>query len=74
MLNLLETEYKDHFKHIIFIAPTLTKNKTYLDREWIQTSKNVFFVNPKNELDATLKILHEMYSDLKDNEHVLVCH
>ena len=44
LLRLLETIYKDHFKFIIILCPTISDNKTYHSRKWIFDDKNVFIV------------------------------
>ena len=42
LLKSLETEYKNHFKFIVIMCPTvLDNNKTYLSRKWIFDDKNV---------------------------------
>ena len=37
-LNLLETEYRDHFNFIVIICPTLEHNETYRSRGWVWNS------------------------------------
>ena len=44
LLQLLETEYKNHFEFIVILCPTMLDNKTYLSRKWIVNDKNVFIV------------------------------
>ena len=44
MLQLLESEYQNHFAFIIIFCPTVLDNKTYLSRKWIPDDKNVFIV------------------------------
>ena len=44
LLKLLETIYKNHFKFIMILCPTVLDNKTYLSRKWIFDYKNVFIV------------------------------
>ena len=42
LLKSLENEYKNHFKFIVIMCPTvLDNNKTYLSRKWIFDDKNV---------------------------------
>ena len=44
-LRILETKYKDHFKFIVIMCPTiLDNNKTYLSRKWIFDDNNIFIV------------------------------
>ena len=36
LLRILENEYKNHFKFIVIMCPTiLHNNKTYLSRKWM---------------------------------------
>ena len=44
LLQLLETEYKNHFEFILILCPTILDNKAYLSRKWILDDKNVFIV------------------------------
>ena len=44
LLQLLETEYKNHFEFIVILCPTILNNKTYLSRKWILDDKNVLIV------------------------------
>ena len=41
-LDLLETEYKEHFDFIIIICPTLRFNKTYRERKWSWTDFSLY--------------------------------
>ena len=41
LLRILETVYKNHFKFIVIMCPTILDNKTYLSRKWIFDDKNV---------------------------------
>ena len=44
LLQLLETDNKNHFEFIVILCPTILDNKTYLSRKWIFDDKNVFIV------------------------------
>ena len=45
LLRILETEYKNHFKFIVIMCPTiLDNNKTYLSRKWSFDDENVFIL------------------------------
>ena len=44
LLQLFETEYRNHFEVIVILYPTILDNKTYLFRMWILDDKNVFIV------------------------------
>ena len=49
-LNLLESEYKNHFDFIIIICPTLKYNKTYKSRKWVWTEPEIILIEPGNSL------------------------
>ena len=49
-LNLLESEYKNHFDFIIIICPTLAHNETYKSRGWVWTDTEVIRIEPGNQL------------------------
>ena len=49
-LNLLETEYKNHFDFIIIICPTLKHYKMYKSRAWVWTDPEVIPIEPGNQL------------------------
>ena len=49
-LNLLESEYRNHFDFIIIICPTLAHNKSYKSRSWVWTHPEVIPVEPGNQL------------------------
>ena len=44
LLKLLEIVYRNHFKFMIILCPTISDNKTYLSRKWIFDDKNVVIV------------------------------
>ena len=49
-LNLLESEYRNHFDFIIIICPTLAHNATYKSRGWVRTDPDVIPIEPCNNL------------------------
>ena len=49
-LNLLESEYKNHFDFIIIICPTLRYNSTYKSRGWVWIDPEVILIEPGNNL------------------------
>ena len=55
VLQLLETEYKEHFDFIVIICPTLKYNRTYTSRRWIMTDRFVILIEPKNHLYEWIK-------------------
>ena len=63
VLDLIESEYRGVFKHIVIICPTFNDNKTYRARPWIEKDKNVYPVNPGNVFNETLKYFHEKFKN-----------
>ena len=59
-LNLLETEYRNHFDFIVIICPTLEHNETYKSRGWVWNDPDVIPIEPGN----TLYYLIEKISNL----------
>ena len=49
-MNLLESEYKNHFNFIIIICPALKHNSTYKSRGWVWTDPEVIPIEPGNQL------------------------
>ena len=49
-LDLLESEYKNHFNFIVIICPTLVHNKTYKSRGWVWTDPEVITIEPGDQL------------------------
>ena len=49
-LDLLKSEYKNHFNFIIIICPTLKHNQTYKSRVWVWTDPEVIPIEPGNNL------------------------
>ena len=49
-LNLLESEYFNHFDFIIIICPMLAHNEMYRSRSWVWTDPEVILIEPGNQL------------------------
>ena len=49
-LNLLESEYRNHFDFIVIICPTLAHNKTYKSQGWVWNDPDVIPIEPDNNL------------------------
>ena len=47
-LNLLESQYFNHFNFIIIICSTLKHNETYKSRGWVWTDSEVIPIEPGN--------------------------
>ena len=75
-LNLLESEYRNHFNFIIIICPTLAHNETYKSQGWVWTDPDVTPIEPGNQLyyliekiskqlagSKTLFLIHDIIAD-----------
>ena len=49
-LDLLESEYRNHFDFTVIICPTLAHNETYKSRGWVWTDPDVILIEPGNQL------------------------
>ena len=49
-LNLLETEYRNHFDFIVIICLNLRYNSTYKNRSWVWNDPDVIPIEPGNKL------------------------
>ena len=49
-LNLLDSEFFNHFDFIVIICPTLKHNETYKSRGWVWTDPEVILIEPDNRL------------------------
>ena len=64
-LNLLESEYRDHFDFIIIICPTLVHNKTYKSRGWVWTDPEVIPIEPGDQLYCLIEKISKMLTGFK---------
>lgn len=71
VLDLLEKEYKEFFKYIVILCPTIQWNKAYKNRSWIgdvrnPKNKNIIIVNPvyngEEKLQELLRIFFKKYA------------
>ena len=62
VLDLLEKHYKDHFKHIVILCPTLRWNETYRNRNWIWHDPEVYLVDPEENLHGFLRLFFTMFA------------
>ena len=53
-LNLLESEYRNHFNFIIIICPTLAHNSTYKSQGWVWNDPDIP-IEPGNNLYYLIK-------------------
>ena len=62
VLDLIETEYNQHFENVIILCPTLRWNKTYLERGYIWKDDDVYPVEPKGNLFELIEKLSLRFS------------
>ena len=62
VLDIIETEYNQHFENVIILCPTLRWNRTYLDRSWIWKDDDVYPIEPKGTLFAIIEKLSLHFS------------
>ena len=55
-LNLLESEYKNHFNFIVIICPTLEHNETYKSRGWVWNYPDVIHIQINYEIQLGRKM------------------
>ena len=61
ILDLLERQYRDVFKHIVIICPTLRYNKAYRERSWIKSDNEVYIVDPHGRLHDTIRAFYTIF-------------
>lgn len=66
VLDLLETEYRGVFDHIVILCPTIQWNKAYRNRRWIgdvrhPKDKRIVIVNPIHNGEEKLQELLRMF-------------
>ena len=59
-LNLLESEYRNHFDFIVILCPTIEHNETYQSQVWVWNDPDVIPIEP----DINLYYLIEKISKL----------
>ena len=64
-LNLLESEYFNHFNFIIIICPTLAHNETYKSRGWVWTDPEVIPIEPGNNLYYLIEKISNLHAGTK---------
>ena len=60
-LDLLESYYKDVFKHIIILCETLQHNRAYKERAWVGQDPRVIMLNPGERLHEILRVLFKRF-------------
>ena len=64
-LDLLESEYFNHFDFIIIICPTLKHNETYKSRGWVWTDPDVIPIEPGNDLHYLIEKISKLLAGSK---------
>ena len=64
-LDLLESEYFNHFDFIVIICPTLRYNSTYKSRGWVWTDPYVILIEPGNQLYYWIKVIGDELAGFK---------
>ena len=64
-MDLLESEYKNHFDFIIIICPTLAHNETYKSRGSVWTDPDVISLEPSNQLYYLIEKISKLLTGSK---------
>ena len=70
ILDLLETSYFNAFEAIVIICPTVSKNKTYLERTWVMEDPSVFLCDVE-KMGLTLNQAIDKYRALMEGTTTL---
>ena len=63
ILDLLEGPYREVFRHIVVLCPTVRHNKTYHKRPWIWADPEVYVVDPGERLHDYLRAFYLVFQD-----------
>ena len=64
-LNLLESEYFNHFDFIVKICPTLKHTERYSSRKWVWTDPEVILIEPANQLYYWIEKIGNLLAESK---------
>ena len=64
-LDLLESEYNDHFDFIIIICLTLAHNSTNKSRGWVWNDPDVIPIEPNNNLYCLIEKISSLLAGSK---------
>ena len=64
-MDLLESEYKNHFDFIVIICPTLEHNETYKSRGWVWNNPDVIPTEPGNQLYYLIEKISKLLAGSK---------
>jgi hypothetical protein len=61
VLDLLQGPYRDVFRYIVILCPTLRYNKAYRNRPWVWRDRRIFVVNPGEQLHEGLRFFYNAF-------------
>ena len=64
-LDLLKSEYRNHFNFIIIICPTLAHNEIYKSRGWVWNDPDVIPIEPGNQLYYLIEKIRKLLAGSK---------
>ena len=64
-LDLLESEYFNHFDFIVIICPTLAHNETYKSPGWVWSDPEVIPIEPGNQLHYLIEKISKLLAGSK---------
>ena len=64
-LDLLESEYFNHFDFIVIICPTLAHKEMYKSRGWVWTDPEVILIEPGNNLHYLIEKISKLLAGSK---------
>ena len=64
-LDLLESEYRNHFDFIVIICPTLAHNETYKSQGWVWADPKVIPIEPGNQLYYLIETISKLLAGSK---------
>ena len=64
-LDVLESDYRNHFDFIKIICPTLAHNETYKSRGWVWTDLEVIPIEPGNQLHYLIEKISKLLAGSK---------
>ena len=64
-LDLLESEYKNHFDFMVIICSTLKHTETYRSQNWIWTDPYIILTEPGNHLYDWIEKMGKLFAGSK---------
>ena len=60
-LDLLEGPYREVFRHIVILCPTIKHNVTYQGRPWVWSDPEVYIIDPGERLHDWLRFWYHRF-------------